>query len=58
MLLGGGRVQTLPTVMVQQLMGGLLWPFGAALALTLSFAVLASIWAFVLLGRKRMRGLA
>jgi len=36
----------------------LLWPFGAALALTLSLAVLASIWAFVLLGRKRMRGLA
>ena len=58
MLLGGGRVQTLPTVMVQQLMGGLLWPFGAALALVLSFAVLASVWGFALLGRKRMRRLA
>jgi putative spermidine/putrescine transport system permease protein len=58
MLLGGGRVQTLPTVMVQQLMGSLLWPFGAALALTLSLAVLASVWAFAALGRKGMRGLA
>jgi putative spermidine/putrescine transport system permease protein len=58
MLLGGGRVQTLPTVMVQQLMGSLLWPFGAALALTLSVAVLASVWAFSALGRKGMRGLA
>lgn len=57
-LLGGGRVQTLPTVMVQQLMGSLLWPFGAALALTLSLAVLASVWAFAMVGRKRMRGLA
>jgi putative spermidine/putrescine transport system permease protein len=58
MLLGGGRVQTLPTVMVQQLMGSLLWPFGAALALTLSIAVLAAVWAFATLGRKGMRGLA
>src|SRR5262249_37564567 len=58
MLLGGGRVQTLPTVMVQQLMGSLLWPFGAVLALTLSLAVLASVWAFAAFGRRRMRGLA
>lgn len=58
MLLGGGRVQTLPTVMVQQLMGSLLWPFGAALALTLSLAVLASVCAFAAFGRRRMRGLA
>jgi putative spermidine/putrescine transport system permease protein len=41
MLLGGGQVQTLATVVVQKLLGSLLWPSGAALALFLSLNVVA-----------------
>src|SRR5215467_7245308 len=51
MLLGGGQVQTVPTVVVQQLMGGLLWPFGAALALVLSTTALLVIALFAALAR-------
>jgi putative spermidine/putrescine transport system permease protein len=57
-LLGGGQVQTLTTVMVQQLMGSLLWPFGAALALVLAATITIAIVLFVLLLGRRMRGLA
>src|SRR5262249_19355629 len=39
MLIGGGRVPTMVTVIVQQLLGGFLWPFGAALAVVLSLGV-------------------
>jgi putative spermidine/putrescine transport system permease protein len=58
MLIGGGRVQTMATVIVQQLLGGFLWPFGAALALVLSVAVVLALVAFTFLTRRAMRRLA
>ena len=58
MLLGGGQVSTMPTVVVQQLMGSLLWPFGAALALVLSLTALALVGLFGALTRRSMRGVA
>jgi putative spermidine/putrescine transport system permease protein len=58
MLLGGGRVQTMATVIVQQLLGGFLWPFGAALALVLSLAVVLLLVVFALVTRRSMRRLA
>src|SRR5262245_38861798 len=58
MLIGGGRVQTMATVMVQQLLGGFLWPFGAALALVLSAAVVLALVSFTYLTRRAMRRLA
>jgi putative spermidine/putrescine transport system permease protein len=58
MLIGGGRVQTMATVIVQQLLGGFLWPFGAALALVLSAAVALALFGFTLLTRRAMRRLA
>ena len=58
MLLGGGQVSTMPTVVVQQLMGGLLWPFGATLALVLSLSVLVLVALFGVLNRRVMRGVA
>jgi putative spermidine/putrescine transport system permease protein len=58
MLLGGGQVQTMATVMVQQLLGGFMWPFGAALALVLSASVILAILVFVLLTLRTMRRFA
>jgi len=58
MLLGGGQVSTMPTVVVQQLMGSLLWPFGATLALVLSLTALALVGLFGALTRRSMRGVA
>jgi len=58
MLLGGGRVQTMATVIVQQLLGGFLWPFGAALALVLSATVALLLVAFALVTKRGMRRLA
>jgi putative spermidine/putrescine transport system permease protein len=58
MLIGGGRVQTMATVIVQQLLGGFLWPFGAALALVLSAAVALALVGFTLITRRAMRRLA
>lgn len=57
-LLGGGQVQTLTTVMVQQLMGSLLWPFGAALALVLAVTITIATVVFVLSLGRRMRAMA
>src|SRR5262249_26188852 len=51
MLLGGGQVSTMPTVIVQLLLGTFLWPFGAALALLLSLAVVIAVVAFALASR-------
>ncbi|MBJ3778868.1 ABC transporter permease [Acuticoccus mangrovi] len=56
-LLGGGRVMTTPTFVMQQLLGTFLWPFGAALALVLSATTLILIWLFTLLTKPVMRGL-
>ena len=58
MLLGGGQVQTMPTVVVQQLMGSFLWPFGAALALILSSSVLLCVVLFAIGTGRGMRRLA
>jgi len=58
MLVGGGRVPTMATVIVQQLLGGFLWPFGAALALVLSAAVVLVLVGFIMLIRHTMRRLA
>jgi putative spermidine/putrescine transport system permease protein len=58
MLLGGGQVLTMPVLVVQTLLGSLLWPFGAALALVLSLTVLTAIWAFAFSTRRSMRRLA
>jgi putative spermidine/putrescine transport system permease protein len=58
MLIGGGRVLTMATVIVQQLLGGFLWPFGAALALVLSLAVIVALIGFTLITRRTMRRLA
>ena len=58
MLIGGGRVQMMATVIVQQLLGGFLWPFGAALALVLSLAVVVALIGFTLFTRRTMRRLA
>jgi len=57
-MLGGGRVQTLPTTIVQALMGSLLWPFGAALALLLSAIVIGTVVAFTFTTRNAMRRVA
>jgi len=58
MLLGGGRVQTMATVIVQQLLGGFLWPFGAALALVLAITVVLLLVLFAQVTRRAMRRLA
>jgi putative spermidine/putrescine transport system permease protein len=58
MLIGGGRVPTMTTVIVQQLLGGFLWPFGAALALVLSAAVALVLVGFTVLIGRTMRRLA
>ena len=58
MLLGGGRVQTMATVIVQQLLGGFLWPFGAALALVLSAVIALLLVIFALVTKRALRRLA
>jgi putative spermidine/putrescine transport system permease protein len=57
MLLGGGRVQTIPTLVVQQLLGMALWPSGAALALVLSTSVLLCLLVLAWTTRRPMRRL-
>lgn len=57
-MLGGGRVQTLPMTIVQALLGSLLWPFGAALALLLSAVVIGTVVAFTFTTRNAMRRVA
>ena len=58
MLLGGGRVQTMATLVVQQLVDAFLWPFGAALALILASAGGISVFLFAKLSGRFMRGMA
>jgi putative spermidine/putrescine transport system permease protein len=57
-LLGGQNVVLMPSIVVQQLMGAFAWPFGAALAMTLSLAVLLEIGLLILLMRPLMRRVA
>lgn len=54
-LLGGQNVVLMPTIIIQQLIGAFAWPFGAALAMTLSLAVLAEIGLLTMAMRPLMR---
>jgi ABC-type spermidine/putrescine transport system permease subunit I len=42
-LLGGQSVVLMPSIVIQQLIGAFVWPFGAALAVVLSLATLAMV---------------
>lgn len=57
-LLGSGQAMTTPSLVVQQLLGAFLWPFGAALALVLSACALVIVWLFGIMTRRGLRGLA
>ncbi len=57
MLLGGGNVQTMATLVVQQLVDAFLWPVGAALALILSLAGAGSVAIYARLTARAMRRL-
>ncbi|CAN5523672.1 ABC transporter permease [soil metagenome] len=54
-LLGGQTVVLMPSIIIQQLVGAFAWPFGAALAMTLSLAMLAEISLLTMLMRPLMR---
>ena len=56
-LLGAGRVHT-TTTMVVQMLDQFLWPFGAALALTLALFGLIAVLVFTRLSGRAMRGMA
>jgi len=54
-LLGGQNVVLMPTIIIQQLIGAFAWPFGAALAMVLSLAMLAEIGLLTLTMRRLTR---
>lgn len=47
-LLGGGRVKTMPTIIVEQLLGTLLWPSGAAMAIILAIGIIVVLMLLML----------
>ena len=53
-LLGGQEVVVMPTIVIRQLIGGFAWPFGAALAMTVSLSALGVIGVLILLLRPLM----
>jgi putative spermidine/putrescine transport system permease protein len=55
-LIGSGSVTTTPILVMQQLVNSFLWPFGAALGLSLAATMFASVGLFLLLTRRAMRG--
>ncbi len=55
-LLGGFNVVIMPTLVVQQLLDAMLWPFGAALAFVLALAGTAVVWIYLVLTNRLMRG--
>jgi putative spermidine/putrescine transport system permease protein len=57
-LLGALRVKILPTIVIQMLIDAFLWPFGAALALILAAAGAISVFLFLRLSGRYMKGLA
>ncbi|MGN6771913.1 MAG: ABC transporter permease [Rhizobiaceae bacterium] len=57
-LLGAMRVKILPTIVIQLLIDAFLWPFGAALALILSIAGALSVFLFLRLCGRYMKGIA
>ena len=56
-LLGGFKVVIMPTLVVQQLIDAMLWPFGAALAFVLSVAGALSVYAYLKATSWFMRGI-
>lgn len=56
-VLGGGRVQTMPTLIVEQLLGSLLWPSGAAMAMILAAGMVIGLVAITLPVKAMGRGL-
>jgi ABC-type spermidine/putrescine transport system permease subunit I len=54
-LLGGQNVVLMPSIVIQQLIGAFAWPFGAALAMVLSLAMLAEIALLTLATRRFTR---
>ena len=57
-LLGGQNVVLMPSIVIQQLIGAFAWPFGAALAMTLSLAMLIEIGVLTLAMRPLVRRVA
>ena len=56
-LLGGFNVMIMPTLVVQQLMDAMLWPFGAALAFILSIAGALVVYVYFRLTSRAVRGI-
>lgn len=57
-LLGGLKVMLMSTLVVQQLLDAFLWPFGAALAFVLSVTGATTIFLYVRVTARLMRGVA
>jgi putative spermidine/putrescine transport system permease protein len=57
-MLGGGSVHMMTPLVVQQLVDNFLWPFGAALALTLAIVGTLAVWIYATLSGRLFRGVA
>jgi putative spermidine/putrescine transport system permease protein len=57
-LLGGFKVMIMSTLVVQQLLDAMLWPFGAALAFLLSITGGLVVWLYLKVTAHLMRGMA
>jgi putative spermidine/putrescine transport system permease protein len=57
-LLGGLKVMIMPTLVVQQVLGAFLWPFGAALALIMTAVAVVILYLYVSVTSRMMKGLA
>ena len=56
-LLGGMNVMIMPTLVVQQLLDAMLWPFGAALAFILSFCGAFAVYFYLKFTSRLVKGL-
>jgi putative spermidine/putrescine transport system permease protein len=56
-LLGGFKVMIMPTLVVQQLLDAMLWPFGAALAFLLSISGGIVVYLYLKATSRLMRGM-
>ncbi len=57
-LLGGMKVMIMPTLVVQQLLDAMLWPFGAALAFILSVAGAAVVYFYFGFTSRLLKGIS
>ena len=57
-LLGGMNVMIMPTLVVQQLLDAMLWPFGAALAFILSVSGAAAVYFYLEFTSRFMKGIS